>query len=413
MSKNDEENENKVIEDSNDIDKASNDFDSGLNEINQLSIIKDQAVKAVEDGDGFSEREAKMADVSLEHIYRRLHYKKPVSRPSLEDYKSENSKLETTKRLVVSLEADVKSLWEKFKAYCIKIWDMIIDALVSLFSNIDKSKEWAKKLYKEINTIKDKNINVKTINNSAISRTFFSSNFNIKAENVIFLLNFQKEESESIIKNLGELLWNIFKITESTFSEYKIIRRTEYGKDDNKGDDIANEYKKKVNVSIDESLSNISSIKRNGDEFKIGPFINNRYIVFNRGLEGKLKSGWEEFKKLPDLKEEKDIPVLSINEMEDICSSVIELLDSTKETKSIIDKFGKDIKVMNSELDNLTVKSAGNWLLPSNTTVNEMQSYISHVINAMYKMAHSMPTLNLLASNKALTYVELSIERYN
>ena len=67
MSKNDEENENKVIEDSNDIDKASNDFDYGLNEINRLNIIKDQAVKAVEDGDGFTEREAKMADVSLEH----------------------------------------------------------------------------------------------------------------------------------------------------------------------------------------------------------------------------------------------------------------------------------------------------------------------------------------------------------
>ena len=46
-------------------------------------------------------------------------------------------------------------------------------------------------------------------------------------------------------------------------------------------------------------------------------------------------------------------------------------------------------------------------------TKNLMRSYISHIINAMYKMTHSMPTLNLLASNKALTYVELSIECYN
>lgn len=393
MSKNDEENENKVIEDSNDIDKASNDFDYGLNEINRLNIIKDQAVKAVEDGDGFTEREAKMADVSLEHIYRRLHYKKPVSRPSLENYKSENIKLETTKRLVVSLEADEKTLWGKFKAFCLKIWNMIVDMLRSLFSSIDKTKKKADDLHQEINSITGKTPTVKTFRNDNIFRAFFFNDDEVKISTLVSLLELQRKETKSIMENLGNLVISITDTTE------KYLTQSKNAVDLNK---LNLEYKDDLVKLTNDFLSNISTIQVYHKEYKIGPFVNNRCVVFNIGVDGKLISNWQEFIKLSG-KIELDLPVLNDSEMKNIYKAVIELLDDTKRSKEYIDRFGKAIKDITND------KS---WNSQPNSIPKEIYSDTMVIINAMNKMSNALPTLNLVASSKALTYIEDSLEFY-
>ena len=388
-----EENEDEVVETANELDQNTSDLDSGLDEMEEFGVIKDQAVKAVNDGDGFSEREAEGAEVSLEHIYRRLGYKKPVSRPSLEDYGSKNSRLETTKKFVLSLEADEKSLWEKFKAFCAKIWDMIVDSIKSIFSNSEKTYKWADELLKAANALKGKTSDTKTISNPAIARAFSSDHVTPNGNDVIKLLTSQQEITSKIFPELNECLVESNKL----YQDYTV-------NEDKLSPEALNE---KITAVFDNCINKIPSIQRDKEKgtFKAGPFINNKCIVFGTSVKGKLSTSWDNFFDTRDKNPDKEIPVIQPDQAVTICMDVKKLIETNKKAKEEMDAFKKtldeSVAVMKRIVDSDTSK---------NTSLKTAQANITGTINAIYKINYGLPTLNLLASNKALTYVKASLD---
>ena len=388
-----QENEDEVVEVTNELDQSTSDFDSGLDEMEDLDVVKDQAVKAVEEGDGFTEREAEMAEVTLESIYERLRYKKPSRRPSLEDYGSKNTRLETTKKLVVSLEADVKSLWEKFKAFCAKIWDMIVDSIKSIFSSSEKTYKWADELLKAANALKGKTSDTKTINNEVIARAFSSDNVTPTGNDVIRLLTSQQEITSKIFPELNQCLVESNKL----YQDYTV-------NEDKLSPEALNE---KITAVFNNCVDKIPSIQRDKEKgtFKAGPFINNKCIVFGTSVKGKLSISWDNFFDTRDKNPDKEIPVIQPDQAVTICMDVKKLIEINKKAKEEMDAFKKtldeSVAVMKRIVDSDTSK---------NTSLKTAQANITGTINAIYKINYGLPTLNLLASNKALTYVKASLD---
>ena len=402
-----EENENEVVETANELDQSTTDLDAGLGEMEDLGVVKDQAIKAVEDGDGFSEREAKMAEVSLEGIYERLSYKIPSRRPSLEDYGSKNTRLETTKKFVLSLEADEKSLWERFKAFCAKIKAMIIELWKTVTDQLHRVEKWANDLEKAAGSLGSKAAKSQTIKNSSVANAFCYYGKNIKGSSVVDQLGYQDTLTTNVLGKYEEVLDNIFQIT-----------NTEIFAPDNAEKIDPERYKAKLAEAITSGLNKMSSdrVKKDGENWIAGPFINNRSIVFSPTIKGKITTTWEEFnKKKPEVAEE--LPILSADEMKAICQEVKKLCSTTVTAKKTIDEFGKKIDEINargSELSKETKsKEEGGWVAKKNKVINEAQSYLTVNINGMNKIANGIPSLNVQAMNKALVYVKSSLDGYS
>ena len=409
-----EENENEVVDAANELDQNTSDLDAGLDEMEELGVVKDQAVKAVEEGDGFTEREAEMAEVSLEHLYERLGYNKPTRRPSLEDYGSKNTRLETTKKFVLSLEEDESNLWEKFKAFCEKISSKIADLWKSLTDSLVKTEKWANDLSASIDKMGDtREPRSKEFRDNRISIPFIYYGRDINASNVIKQLTYQEQATKVVFSGFRSLLAESFKVIED--EAFNTIN--------SEGNPEA--YKENVKKVLEKGLSSMSGVvKKNGNVFVAGPFVDNKSIIFTTGVLGKLGAEWREFTKGEKMDEKAEpnrgkvlidpVPVLSVSEMKSVIDKVKELCNVTRNAKKELDVIVKEIKDVNVKLASLSkqTKEPGKFLAKKNKVISETRSDLTTNINAFNKIATGIPSLNLQGMTAGLHYVKCSLARY-
>ena len=351
-----------------------------------------------------------MAEVSLEHLYERLGYNKPTRRPSLEDYGSKNTRFETTKKFVLSLEEDESNLWEKFKAFCEKISSKIADLWKSLTDSLVKTEKWANDLSATIDKMGDtRSPRSKEISNPSVVNVFCYYGDKINGSNVLHQLTYQEQATKTIFSGFRSLLAESFKVIED--EAFNTVN--------SEGNPEA--YKENVKKVLEKGLTSMSSVvKKNGNVFVAGPFVSNKSLVFSTSVLGQIAAQWREDNKGikkgegVDAAKTNKIPVLSISEMKNIITKVIEVCKVTSEAKKELDDVVKEIKEVNVKLEGLSkqTKEPGKFLAKKNKIISETRSDITSNINAFNRIAHGIPSLNLQGMSGALKYVTSSLKSY-
>ena len=175
-----EDNTEEVEEVSDDIEVLSDNIEEandGIEVIEDIGAVMDDSIKTEE---GLSEPAAKIAEIAIEDISRRLGIKSKTQIPAMESFRSKNSRLTATK---VALEGVV---WDKIKTITSTVGKAIVDFFKMVYDFVakiidairDRSKHIDDLLkFIEKNADRFRNVDIKeTIKNSSIAN-FFARNY--------------------------------------------------------------------------------------------------------------------------------------------------------------------------------------------------------------------------------------------
>lgn len=186
----------------NSLEEVSDIIDNGIDDITELTAIKDKAAES--EGAGLSEDAAAMAQVAVEAICGRLGYKvNPVV--SLESYtKAEGN--HRTKLAVEGLSDIIRKAWEAIKRFFMEFWDKLVALLESIINSVkrtDEVLEQTKQAVKE-NATQGKEVDLKLfcISFSADSVEDLTKNIKTVLDNHVELLEYRN----SVLTNINETL---------------------------------------------------------------------------------------------------------------------------------------------------------------------------------------------------------------
>lgn len=141
------EDSNEVYESSAEIENQSETVNSAVDDIGELSDVKDVMEDSIDKGEGLSSNAAELAAVAVEAICARLGIeKKRTIVPSLESFGSKNSRLTATKIAVEGIGETIEKAWQAIKAFFAKMWANIKSFFKKVWSILVNFKNTAKDL---------------------------------------------------------------------------------------------------------------------------------------------------------------------------------------------------------------------------------------------------------------------------
>lgn len=138
------------------MNEAASGVDEGLDTAEQVSSDAEQldaiadTMEASEENGGLDETSAAIAEVAVEAIYARLGVTRRKPLPAMESFGSASTRLRSTKLAVEGIRemaskawAAVVAIWEKVKAFFVKLWKWVTD---SNFRNKARAEKMATRL---------------------------------------------------------------------------------------------------------------------------------------------------------------------------------------------------------------------------------------------------------------------------
>ena len=410
-----------VTEEAGDIGDLNEAIDSTVTDLETLEEVRDVLSDSVEAGEGVSEPTAAVTEIAVESICARLglHGKKLM--PAMESFGSKNSRLAATRVAVESITETIKAVWQKLMTWIKTMWEKVKAFFVKLFDQNLRLEKAATAMKASVLALDDAYVSKeKEFDAKGIASDFVASG-TLTAGKVEEVLALHGAVTASLTKAFGDAI-GIFK------SSDEVVKKIVESKGE-KLEAIQGELQATLangSGSVGEAFKSISGVKttskKNGvEEYTAGPFVGGYTIAVTSNEKNKkgeagfvlnvdFKAGESKAEKVKNLTKE---------EKTKICDEVLGLCKATaayKQDQAKVEEMAKiSSKVINDVISGLgKLYGAANGTGESAVAkpLAEVRTALQATTNTAVKLAANVPSFNVRAGKAALSYVGASLKQY-
>jgi hypothetical protein len=385
-------------------------INQAIDSTTELETVATIAEKSLQnEGPGLTEEAAEMAKVATEALYQRLGIHKPAARPALEAFGGPQTRRASTQKALEAFREDIATAWKAIKEWLIAAWEKVVEFFKALLDPTTRLKNKALALKKKAEEL--------TV--TVPKHPHFENRIIAEALDVGY---------PGSGKSLEYLILNHSTCTKSLSDAADVIidryQHTVSLKSHSREPLDTEGHRRQLLREFQYAFANMPGMSRRlvqypapGTKYTLGPLVGGRQIelfVYDTKQTMVGISIQEVDHRTGPVKE---LPVLTKNEMIQVCSKVIDLAGYTE----AIEKQAADKNFVQKYL----AKLAGGGAPPLNQTdrlgagdsahrkeLQELQQLTLLVFNTYSRLIRLMPAQNLSMGSIALRYVKKSLDLY-